>query len=128
MGFRHGPKSIVDDKTLIVMWMSSDSYTHEYEMDLLQEFHHDAGSFKVLAVTPAPDAQVQAITDYTLSLDEGAPGPWRSDAYLALGYVLFDHILALAASLSKGVAPDTPCPSGSVIRVVKGVVIHQLVE
>ena len=128
MGFRHGPKSIVDDKTLIVMWMSSDSYTHEYEMDLLQEFHHDAGSFKVLAVTPAPDAQVQAITDYTLSLDEGASGPWGSDAYLALGYVLFDHILALAASLSQGVAPDTPCPSGSVNRVVKGVTIHPLAE
>lgn len=128
MGFRHGPKSIVDDKTLIVMWLSSNPYTHEYEMDLLQEFHHDEGGFKVLAVTPAPDAAVQAITDYTLSLDEGAAGSWGSDAYLALGYVLFDHILALSASLSRGVAPDTPCPSGSVNRVVKGVTIHPLAE
>ena len=128
MGFRHGPKSIVDDKTLIVMWLSGNAYTHEYEMDLLREFHHDAGSFKVLAVTPAPDAAVAGLADYVVSLDEGADGPWGSDAYLALGYVLFDHILALAASLSKGVAPDTPCPSGSVNRVVKGVVIHQLAE
>ena len=74
------------------------------------------------------DAAVAGLADYVVSLDEGADGPWGSDAYLALGYVLFDHILALAASLSKGVAPDTPCPSGSVNRVVKGVVIHQLAE
>ena len=50
------------------------------------------------------------------------------DAYLALAYLLFDHILALAASIGKGVQPDTPCPSGSVNRVVKGVTIHPLNE
>ncbi|MCI7613279.1 MAG: SIS domain-containing protein [Selenomonadaceae bacterium] len=126
MGFRHGPKSIVNDRTLIVMWLSSDSYIRQYDMDLLREFHHDAGDFKVLAVSAAPDGEVAALADYVLALDEEAAGQWGTDSYLALGYVLFDHILALAASMGKGVAPDTPCPSGSVNRVVKGVTLHSL--
>ena len=126
MGFRHGPKSIINDKTLLVMWFSTDAYTHEYDMDLLREFSHDAGDFKVLAVTPAPDQQVAELADYALSVDEDGEIYRGKDAYLALDYLLFDHILALAASMGKGVLPDTPCPSGSVNRVVKGVTIHPL--
>lgn len=126
MGFRHGPKSIVNDRTLIVMWLSSDSYTRQYDMDLLREFHHDAGEFKVLAVSAAPDGEAVALADYMLSLDDEAAGRWGEDSYMALGYVLFNHIFALAASMGKGVAPDTPCPSGSVNRVVRGVTLHSL--
>jgi len=59
-------------------------------------------------------------------VDETAEAPWGNDAYMALCYVMFDHIFALAASMASGVSPDTPCPSGSVNRVVKGVVIHKL--
>lgn len=126
MGFRHGPKSIINDKTLLVMWFSADAYTHEYDMDLLREFSHDVGDFKVLAVTPAPDSQVAELADYALSVDDDGEMYNGKDAYLALDYLLFDHILALAASMEKGVRPDTPCPSGSVNRVVKGVTIHPL--
>lgn len=128
MGFRHGPKSIVNDKTLLVMWFSTNDYTHDYDVDLLREFSHDVGEFKVLAVTPAADAQVAELADYALTVDDDAEPYKGKDAYLALAYLLFDHILALAASLGKGVQPDTPCPSGSVNRVVKGVTIHPLNE
>lgn len=126
MGFRHGPKSIINDKTLLVMWFSADAYTHEYDLDLLREFSNDVGDFKVLAVTPAPDSQAAELADYALSVDDDGEMYKGKDAYLALDYLLFDHILALAASMEKGVQPDTPCPSGSVNRVVKGVTIHPL--
>jgi Predicted phosphosugar isomerases len=126
VGFRHGPKSIVNDKTLVVMLFSADSYTHAYEMDFLRELNHDEGSFKVMAVCPAPDEEISALADYMMVLDPQAKDSWGQDAYLAMGYVVFDHILALAASMAEGVAPDTPCPSGSVNRVVKGVVIYPL--
>lgn len=126
MGFRHGPKSIINDKTLVVMLLSTDAYTHEYEIDFLRELYHDEGGFKVMAVCAAPDQEVQELADYTFVVDETADGIWGKDAYLALGYVLFDHIFALAASMAKGIASDTPCPSGSVNRVVKGVILHPL--
>ena len=79
-----------------------------------------------MAVCPAPDEEISALADYMMVLDPQAKDSWGQDAYLAMGYVVFDHILALAASMAEGVAPDTPCPSGSVNRVVKGVVIYPL--
>ena len=37
LGFRHGPMSYVQDKTLLVCFLSSDSMLRAYELDLLQE-------------------------------------------------------------------------------------------
>ena len=31
MGFRHGPKSIINDETLTVVYVSDDPYTRQYE-------------------------------------------------------------------------------------------------
>ncbi len=78
----------------------------------------------MLAVTAAPDAEVKALVDQNLVVDESVAGVWGNDAYIALGYALFGHILALAASLAQQVTPDNPRPDGTVNRVVKGVTIH----
>ena len=37
LGFRHGPKSIIDDTTLTVVYVSDDEYTRKYELDLIKE-------------------------------------------------------------------------------------------
>ena len=36
-GFRHGPKSIIDDNTLTVAYLSDDEYRRRYELDLVKE-------------------------------------------------------------------------------------------
>ena len=41
LGFRHGPKTIVNGKTLVVMFLSNDPYARRYEMDLLRELRSD---------------------------------------------------------------------------------------
>lgn len=124
MGFRHGPKSIINDKTVVVMLLSEDAYTRQYEMDFLNELHHDVGDFKVVAMSSSPDEKVKALVDLMLVVDEDAKGPWANDAYQALGYIVYDHIFAVAASMAHGITPDNPRPDGSVNRVVKGVIIH----
>lgn len=40
-GFRHGPKSLVDDETLVVVFVSSHPYTRQYDLDLLAELRRD---------------------------------------------------------------------------------------
>ena len=50
---------------------------------------------------------------------EGLPA-----AYLALPFVLVAQTIALLNSVRVGNTPDTPSPSGTVNRVVKGVTIH----
>lgn len=37
LGFRHGPKSIVNDETLTVIYLSDDEYSYRYEYDLIKE-------------------------------------------------------------------------------------------
>lgn len=37
MGFRHGPKSVLDERTLVVVYVSGDPYTRHYDLDLLAE-------------------------------------------------------------------------------------------
>ncbi|MGB6128607.1 MAG: SIS domain-containing protein, partial [Psychrilyobacter sp.] len=37
LGFRHGPKSVITDDTLIIMFMSNNGYTRKYQLDLLNE-------------------------------------------------------------------------------------------
>ncbi|MGX8895251.1 sugar isomerase, partial [Enterobacter cloacae] len=55
LGIRHGPKSIVNKETLVVMIFSNDPYTRQYETDLLREVIHDNASGKVIAITARND-------------------------------------------------------------------------
>ena len=48
------------------------------------------------------------------------------DAYLALPYAVFGQTVSLLSSIKVGNKPDTPSPTGTVNRVVKGVTIHPL--
>ena len=41
LGFRHGPKTFVNDRTLVVVFLSNDAYTRRYDLDLLDELRRD---------------------------------------------------------------------------------------
>ena len=45
--------------------------------------------------------------------------------YLVLPYIVFAQTIALLTSVKIGNSPDTPSPTGTVNRVVKGVTIHE---
>ena len=47
------------------------------------------------------------------------------DAYLAFPYILFAQTISLFTSVKVNNKPDTPSPTGTVNRVVKGVIIHE---
>lgn len=37
MGFRHGPKSVINDECLTVVYLSDDEYQRQYEYDIIKE-------------------------------------------------------------------------------------------
>jgi tagatose-6-phosphate ketose/aldose isomerase len=121
-GFRHGPKTIVDPNSLVVLFLSNDPYTRLYDIDLLAEIRRDGRARRVIAVSGRPDA-VLGETDLILLGGETA-----SDAELAFPYVAFAQMIAFHSSLELGVTPDNPNPEGLVNRVVKGVTIHPFSE
>jgi len=119
LGFRHGPKSFVDEETLIITFGSNDDYTRQYDTDLINEVYHDQVAEKVLSLSVGENQNVDA-DQYTL--DEAYTSV--PDAYVTLPYVVFGQLVSLAASIKAGVKPDDPSPTGEVNRVVQGVVIY----
>lgn len=121
LGFRHGPKSIIDDTTITVVYLSDDPYTRQYEIDLIKEMSGQRKGNKIVAVMSSQDDPVAALVDYTVvyGLDEK-----YENVLLGLDYILFAQTLAVLKSLSMSITPDNPCPTGEVNRVVKGVTLY----
>jgi tagatose-6-phosphate ketose/aldose isomerase len=119
LGFRHGPKTIIDSDTLVVLMMSNDAHTRRYDHDLLRELRADARAGQVLALTARDDVAAGGGDHVLLRHAEQC-----SDLELALPYVVFAQVFAFLYSLALGIRPDTPSISGTVNRVVSGVNIY----
>ncbi len=120
LGFRHGPKTILNAATLVVVFRSGDPYTRQYEDDLVGELRRDAVARRVLTLSAG--AGGPHADDLTLRGAERSAQP--PDLALALPYAVFAQVLALLRSLSLGIRADTPSASGTVSRVVQGVTIY----
>lgn len=122
LGFRHGPKAIVDDKTLIVMYLSRDPYTRQYEVDLLKEIYGKDNAFKVLVVSETEDEEIDNLSHYHIALNDEELN--LEKAYLAIDYVIVAQILSVLKSRKEEINPDNPSPDGNINRVVEGVTIY----
>lgn len=120
MSFRHGPKSIINDDTLVVLMASVNSHTYLYDLDLINEIHADSGNHK-LAVISYNDKKLENNCDKYISIS----GKEIPEIYTIFNYMLFGQIYGFLNSLKLGISPDNPRPDGSVNRVVKGVTIHK---
>ncbi|MDF7673011.1 SIS domain-containing protein [Lactobacillus sp. ESL0701] len=123
MGLRHGPKSFLDSKTVVFDYVSNDSYTRQYDLDILNEIKGDDIVPLVMAVGQEKDGQNFGGKSFTFKAEKLLP-----DAYLALPDVMFGQTIALLTSIKVNNKPDTPSPTGTVNRVVKGVTIHKFIE
>ena len=121
LGFRHGPKSIINDNTLTVAYLSDDDYRRRYELDLIKEMAGQRKGNKIAVVYNKPCAEVQELADYTVQFNVGED---MENVMLGLDFIMFAQTLAVMKSLSMGITPDNPCPTGEVNRVVKGVILY----
>lgn len=124
LGFRHGPKTIVNGKTLVVMLLSNDPYGRQYDMDLLRELRSDGVAARVVALSAA-DASGGRPSGLAQEDWIGIAAPASaSNLELCFPYAVFAQMLAFLQSLTLGLRPDTPNAQGVVNRVVQGVTIH----
>lgn len=115
MGFRHGPKSFVDENTLVISFVSSNPYTRLYDLDILDEIANDKIAKKIIGISNS-----KLDRDYELIFEEDG----LDDVYLCPAYIIIGQIIALITSLRVGNTPDNPSRTHTVNRVVKGVTIH----
>lgn len=120
MGFRHGPKSVVKKDSLVVVYVSEDAYTRQYDIDIVKEIRRE-GIGKLMLVSGEHDERLKDLSDYYISFNNENK---LDTVYLGLEYVLVAQMLALFKSIDVGNKPDDPCSTGQVSRVVSGVTIY----
>ena len=126
LGFRHGPKSLINNETAVCFFISSDPYSQQYDRDLALEVLGDGNAAHVHIYAPAtflvryPEiaASRAHVTAFDAALDV------QDDAALAPLYVQYAQLTGLRCALDAGISPDNPSPDGSVNRVVKGVTVY----
>ncbi len=126
LGFRHGPKTILNRRTLAVVFVSNDAHTRRYDLDLLAELRRDGVAARVLALAGGPGTPGHPDTvrlDEPSAAGDGGAAP-VTDLELCLPYAVFAQSLAMLCSLSFGLSPDRPNAAGTVNRVVQGVTIY----
>lgn len=115
MGLRHGPKSFINNETVVFVLSANNSYTRQYDLDLYHEVKDDNIAQHVVLIGQ--------------NIPEGfsyANEKELKEAYLVFPALAFAHVIAINASILVKNTPDTPSASGTVNRVVKGVTIHPL--
>lgn len=126
LGFRHGPKSVVDDKTVSVIYISNDEYTRKYDLDLAKEMLAHKKNDKVVIVGDNIEEDILNKADYVFNV-ENINYTVENEVLLPLQQIIFGQMLSLLKSVNLGITPDNPCPTGEVNRVVQGVILHELV-
>lgn len=126
LGFRHGPKSVVDDTTVSVIYISNDEYTRKYDLDLAKEMLAHKKNDKVVIVGDNIEEDILNKADYVFTV-ENINYNVENKVLLPLQQIIFGQMLSFLKSVNLGITPDNPCPTGEVNRVVQGVILHELV-
>jgi tagatose-6-phosphate ketose/aldose isomerase len=122
LGFRHGPKTFVNARTLVLAFVSNDPLTRKYDHDLLDELRRDARAARVIELTARPRHEVARDTVQVPGMTDAA------DVELLWPYVAIAQLYAFHQSRNLGLSPDNPNKEGTVNRVVQGVRLYPLVK
>jgi tagatose-6-phosphate ketose/aldose isomerase len=121
LGLRHGPMSSLDERTLVVGFLSPDPAVRAYELDLLRELSRkQLGLTRVLVGEGIP-ADVLGPHDVAVEL---AGLDAADDVLPLLADVAVGQLLAFFRCLELGGKPDTPS-QGVLTRVVEHFPMHQ---
>ncbi len=123
LGFRHGPKAVVNSKSIVVYLMTEQEDVQRYERDLVKQV--DANNTPVAQIIVIA-GKAPELPDVKADLVVRMPyGPKENDFYGIVAYVLVGQLLGYYASLAHGLNPDAPSVSGNIHRVVEGVTIYE---
>ncbi|ORO84820.1 SIS domain-containing protein [Streptococcus oralis] len=118
VGFRHGPKSLINENTVVLVFGTTTDYTRKYDLDLVREVAGDRIARRVVLLSDQAFG-LENVKEVALGC-----GGVLNDIYRVFPYIVYAQLFALLTSLKVENKPDTPSPTGTVNRVVQGVIIH----
>lgn len=119
VGFRHGPKSLINEDTVALVFGTTTDYTRKYDLDLVREVAGDQIARRVVLLSDQAFG-LENVKEVALGC-----GGVLNDIYRVFPYIVYAQLFALLTSLKVENKPDTPSPTGTVNRVVQGVIIHE---
>lgn len=122
LGFRHGPKAVIDEDTLVVYLFSNNEYARQYERDFVLGMKKGNTPLMEVGIMETHVGNMEL--DHVFCFSES--GPVLSEEFLAVCGVVPAQILGFYKSLWLGLKPDSPSASGAISRVVEGVQIYSL--
>ena len=117
LGFRHGPKAVINKDTLIVYLFSNSEYVLNYEKDLVHAVNDGRRAICSIGIT---ENNIDDI-DFDLRIQLSSNSSKIDETFLTVASVVPAQILGFFKSLNLGLKPDTPSESGMITRVVQGV-------
>ena len=123
LGFRHGPKAVVNDSTMIVYLFSNNAYSSLYEIDLVKSVLETNAGEKSIAIGDPIGKEANNL-EYNLSIQFPGGTKGLPEEFLSMVYILPAQIIGFFKSLSLGLSPDSPSKRGAISRVVQGVKIY----
>ena len=117
LGFRHGPRAVTNEKTLMVYLFSPDDHVYQYERDLAVSIDNDLRNIDCLSIGRKVDDTFKS--SFSLDLNLVA-----DEELNIVPTTLVGQLLGMYKSLDLGLDPDKPSKSGAISRVVEGVTIY----
>jgi tagatose-6-phosphate ketose/aldose isomerase len=124
LGFRHGPKAVINSATLLVYLFSNNAHVHQYETDLVKAI--SLGEKGLYRIGVIETAKKSIDTDMLIELSPN--GESVDEELLAVVSVLPAQLLGFYKSLELGLSPDKPSKKETITRVVRGVTIYPFPE
>lgn len=123
-GFRHGPKTVLNDETLTVLMASPIAHAEPYDYDMIRELATQEAENRLVVVTEESSKHDLTNVDYVCRYQvPTAFAGTEIGAYIFS--LLFLQILSFEKSYDLKITTDNPCPNGEVNRVVQGIIIHE---
>ncbi len=124
MGFRHGPKAVIDESTLVVYLFSNNEHVNLYEKDLVAAISSGRKNLFTIGVMENDIS----ISEIDLKIVLSNNGQKIQEDFLPIVEVLPAQLLGFYKSLNLGLNPDSPSASGMIHRVVQGVKIYPILN
>jgi tagatose-6-phosphate ketose/aldose isomerase len=122
LGFRHGPKAVINESTLVIYIFSNDEYTLKYERDLVKSMKKGNRPLLEIGIMESQLPGLNLNSNFHFAEN----GSVLREEFLTVCSVIPAQILGFYKSIQVGLRPDSPSYSGAITRVVEGVQIYDL--
>lgn len=121
LGFRHGPKAVTDETTMVVFIFANNEYVRQYERDLVLSMKKGREPLRTIGIYESSADGLE----FDLHIRLSDSGNRLDEEFLAVCNIIPAQLLGYYKSLALGLRPDNPSKSGAISRIVENVTIYK---